>query len=247
MPAHKKPIDKNTLLRRMFQRYTDYGDTKRYSTGEIAGILKCHRQTARKFLMGLKKEGVVFEFGVTNNPLQSCEAGAVSNRNEWYLTDDGHWNIHASLIEEVEAVLVEKYGYTEEEISDDYDEYDMWEEISDTMKIEVWNSGDYTVSFTVPLPKSSGKDGKKEYIITFECESQDPEISEDARQIMREMYACAGMTAVTIAREVGLPQKTVDAELLSLAMKWLTIQIDNNEWILSDEGEEYIGEEYQDD
>ena len=89
MPAHKKPMNRE-ILYKMFED-DPYG--KRYSSREIAEFLGCYKGTSRKWLLDLKKQGIVNETGVTNNPLKPLSrdesSNAVSNKNEWFLTAVG--------------------------------------------------------------------------------------------------------------------------------------------------------------
>lgn len=89
MPAHKKPMNRE-ILYKMFED-EPYGT--RYSSREIAEFLGCYKGTSRKWLLDLKKQGIVNETGVTNNPLKPLSRdespNAASNKNEWFLTAAG--------------------------------------------------------------------------------------------------------------------------------------------------------------
>src|SRR5665647_3708755 len=89
MPANKKPMNREIL----YKMYEDETYGKRYSSRKIAEFLGCYKGTSRKWLLDLKKQGIVNETGVTNNPLKPLSRdespNAVSNKNEWFLTAVG--------------------------------------------------------------------------------------------------------------------------------------------------------------
>ena len=60
------------------------------STRTLGDIIGVHRDTMRKWLRELKTEGLVYDDGVSNNPLQkTTNSDAVSNSNKWHLTQNG--------------------------------------------------------------------------------------------------------------------------------------------------------------
>lgn len=90
MAGTKKQLDGDKMLCSLYAVYP-----KGLSTGEIGKTLGCHKQTARRLLLRLKSEDLASETGVTNAHIngvpanRSIDQTAVSNRNEWILTDEG--------------------------------------------------------------------------------------------------------------------------------------------------------------
>ena len=115
MPAHKKPMNREIL----YKMYEDETYGKRYSSREIAEFLGCYKGTSRKWLLDLKKQGIVNETGVTNNPLKPLSRdespNAASNKNEWFLTAVGTRiikdELHGKLTEEEEEDEPEEWFF----------------------------------------------------------------------------------------------------------------------------------------
>lgn len=238
MPAHRKPMNRE-ILYKMYEYQPSDGY---YSTNEIAEALGVYRGTARKWLLELKKQGIVDETGTTNNPLKPMSRAecpdAMSNKNEWFLTDAGTKLIENELYRKLNEIEKE---YEEDAFFFMRDLYykkepncipersiPIMEHLNLVQKIN-----DNTYELLV---------GGEEYVESILEDDEEPEISEDALKIMYFMHDRCSMTPATIARGVDLPQKTVEAELCGLEEADFVLAVDDGEWMLTDDGEEYIEE-----
>lgn len=239
MPAHKKPMNREILYKMYEYEPCDI----RYSSREITEFLGCYKGTSRKWLLGLKKQGIVNETGVTNNPLKPLSRdenpNAASNKNEWFLTDKG-----------IKAVQNELYG-----ILSKLDESDEPEEWFFFMKDLYYKQTDYEI------PEKSMK--YLEYLNlvqdygdgTFELLDDGVEYVESvldnnsdntdftAREVLYEMYEKSEYkTAVEIAYFI----RYIIPAAQELIIQWVdegVLEDYDDMWGLTDQGNDKIGSE----
>src|SRR5665647_896406 len=101
MPQPRKPYDKKQVLILL------YNAENGISTGDFEDILHCNRNTARRILLEMQKEGLVSEtgiqtqvcFGKTKQSVTQKQAGLRNNQNPWKITDVGKEYVEKTVID----------------------------------------------------------------------------------------------------------------------------------------------------